>query len=88
MPASMARPPSEPDTSRYRGRLGAAVRSRREKLGLSIAELRDRLETHGASVSKAALYKYESGERPIVVDDLPAFAAALQTSIRQLLPNS
>ena len=82
------RPSKEPDESRYRGRLGAAVRARRESLGLTIPELVERLAVQGVAITDQALYAYECGRRPVGVDDLPAFAAALKTTIRRLMPEA
>jgi transcriptional regulator with XRE-family HTH domain len=86
--ADMPRPPGESDQSRYRGRLGAAVRKRREQLGMSVDDLVDRLETQGVTAAASSIYGYEAGNRPIPVDHLPAFAAALKTSIKKLVPEA
>jgi len=76
------------DLSTYRGRLGAAVRKRRKALGLSQGALAERLAQHGTDVSVPALSTYEGGKRPIQIDDLPAFAAALETTVKKLLPDA
>lgn len=82
----MGRPPKEPDRSTYRGRLAARIRSRREALDLTVAQLEARLAAAGTPISSHALYKYETGERPVTADDLPALAKALETSIHKLIP--
>lgn len=84
---SMApRASKEPDKSTYRGRLAVRIRARREKLGLSAAEVEARLAAAGNPISLHALYKYETGERPVTADDLPALAKALETTIHELIP--
>lgn len=82
----MGRPPKQPDKTTYRGRLAARLRSRREVLGLTVAHLEARLEAAGTPISSHALYKYETGERPVTADDLPALAKALETTIHKLVP--
>jgi transcriptional regulator with XRE-family HTH domain len=71
------RPKRDADTSRYRGSLGQAVRTRREKLGFTVDEFLARLSAEGVNLTAPSLYSYEIGHRPIQVDHLPAFAAAL-----------
>lgn len=84
--ADVPRPPSKTDLRTYRGRLGAAVRKQREALGLTQAELCDRLAELGCHVQVVSLSAYEVGTRPIQIDHLPAFAKALRVPIRQLVP--
>jgi transcriptional regulator with XRE-family HTH domain len=79
--------PSKPvDKTSYRGRLASNIRKRREDLGLSVAEVEARLEAAGTPISLHALYKYETSERPVTADDLPALAKALETTIHKLVP--
>lgn len=82
----MGRPSKQPDQSTYRGRLAARIRARRESLGLAVADVEARLKAAGTPISSHALYKYETGERPVTADDLPALAKALATSIHKLIP--
>lgn len=82
------RPNKRPDTSRYRGVLGLAVRTRREQLGMSVEMLVARLAELGVEINQQTLYSYESGHRPIHVDHIPAFAAALKTTIKKLMPDA
>lgn len=84
--ADMGRPPKQPDKSTFRGRLAALIRARREALGLTVADIEARLQAAGTPISSHALYKYETGERPVTADDLPALAKALETSIHKLIP--
>lgn len=80
------RPAKQPDRTTYRGRLAHNLRKRREKLDLSVADIEARLQAAGTPISLHAIYKYETGERPVTVDDLPALAKALETTIHELLP--
>ena len=80
------RPSKQPDKTTYRGRLAHNLRKRREDLGLSVAEVEARLEAAGTPISLHALYKYETSERPVTADDLPALAKALETTIHKLVP--
>ena len=81
-----ARPAKDPDQSRYRGVVGAAIRARREKLGLTVPDLVERLASEGCQLAEIAVRQYEQGKRPLPIDALPAFAAALETTIHRLLP--
>lgn len=85
--ADVGRPQGQPDLSRYRGRVGDAVRKRREKLRLTPEELSQRLAGYGVEIGARAIYAYEQGTRPISLDDLPAFAKALETTTRRLIPD-
>jgi len=52
--------------------IGIRLRARREELGIKQGELADRL-----GVSQQTVSRWESGDRGIVVTDLPAVAKAL-----------
>ena len=82
------RPQRGPDLSTYSGRLGANMRQRREKLGLSVDEFRLKLAAEGVEVQNAAIYSWEIGRRVLTVETLPAVAKALGTTIRRLLPEA
>lgn len=84
----LAAPQSSHNRGKYRSSLGLAVRARREKLRMSVEQLVNAVNANGGSISVESLYKYESGRRPIQVDDLPAFAAALQTTVKKLVPDA
>jgi transcriptional regulator with XRE-family HTH domain len=70
-----------PNEVTYAGRLGAAVKARRKKLGISVAELADAL-----GVSEATIYDWEKGRRTLDINYMPAIAFALKTSILRLFP--
>lgn len=76
----------QPDLRTFCGRLGANVRQRRQKLGLSQPALLERLAAEGVEVSVQTLSAYEIGTRPIQMEHLPAFAKALNTTVRKLVP--
>lgn len=80
------------DLSEYSGRLGAAIRERRkakgwsrERLAAKASELLGAVKK-GEAVSLASLRSYENGNRPIPLNLVPYFAAALGCSIHALLP--
>jgi transcriptional regulator with XRE-family HTH domain len=83
---AMPRRQKEPDQTTYKGRLGANIRKRREQLGLKPAHVADIMREHGADIGEKSVYAYELGTTGIDLDHLPALAAALNTSIRKLLP--
>ena len=70
------------------GRLGAAIRARREKLNVTVDELQAKLTSQGCDVSAQTIYAWESGTRQIPINDLPAIAASLGTTIRKLMPEN
>ena len=85
-PRVAARPQSNADLSTYTGRLGAAVRKRREELGLSVDDLSASLAAAGIEATKHSVYHWEKGLRPIPVNALPALAKTLKLAIRELVP--
>lgn len=62
-------------------KVGAKIRARREKLGLTQAQLAVKLVTNGQAVSKVEL-----GERGLTIVSLFDFAKALKCNPRSLLP--
>lgn len=82
----MPRRQKDPDESTYKGRLGANIRKRREQLGLKPSHVAAAMLEHGVEIGEKSLYAYELGTTGIDLDHLPALAAALNTSIRKLLP--
>jgi transcriptional regulator with XRE-family HTH domain len=77
----MTRPPKPSDTSTYAGRFGAALRARRERKRLSVAEAASK-----AGCAASTWYHWEKAERLPSLDDLPAIAAALKCKPAALLP--
>lgn len=76
------------NTDTYSGRIGAVVRERREKLGLTVDAFVGALAQRDIEVQPPTIYHWESGRNPIPVNALPAIAAILKTPIRKLLPES
>ena len=60
------------------------IRERRRQLGLTQAELVDRVNGHGSRLSNQALSAIENGRR-LAVGRLPDLAAALQCTVSYLL---
>lgn len=82
------RPTNEPNTDTYRGKVGAAIRARREKLSISIAEFVDSIALYGIVIKDKTLYAWETGRNPVPIDNLPAIAAVLQTTVKRLMPDA
>jgi len=78
----------EPDLSTYAGRVAARLRQLREKTGLSVEELADRLHLLTKTpIDKFRIYKWESGRASPPYDFLPYLAEALGLkTVRALLP--
>lgn len=73
--------PAEPqDTSTFAGQVGAEIRKRREKAKLSVEEA-----AAAAGAPVPTWYHWEKG-RHLPLERLPAIAAALKCSVRQLIP--
>lgn len=85
--ANMGRNTSAQDLTTFSGRLGANIRARREKLGLTVDEVAEELQRHGFKVSYKALYAWEAGQNPININALPTIAAKLGTTVRKLTPD-
>ena len=60
--------------------IGTNIRQRRKELGMTQAELAEKL-----GCQKAAISKIELGAVDVAVSKLPAFAAALETGVGELL---
>lgn len=74
------RPAHEPDTSTFLGKIGAEIRRRRERKGLSVAAAAD-----AAGVPVPTWYRWEAGSG-LTLERLPAVAEALDCKVRLLLP--
>ncbi len=86
--ADVPRPPKEPDTSTYNGRVAARLRELRAKRGLSVEALMDNLAQHGLTVNRSLVYAWENGSKLVHPNHYPAIAAALGCkSVRQFLPD-
>lgn len=85
-PTAMPRPQVSPSTDTYRGRFAARLRELREKRGKSVDEFLASLNAAGVTVSKAAVYSWETGARVPSLDDLPTIADVLGVSVRTLMP--
>jgi transcriptional regulator with XRE-family HTH domain len=77
----MPRPTKDPDLTTFVGRFGAELRRRRERKKLSVEET-----AAAAGVPAPTWYAWESGRYAPGLDKLPAIAAALSCSARQLIP--
>lgn len=75
------RPPKKPDVSTFPGRVGAAIRARRERLKKSGDEA-----AAAAGVPRATWYAWEAG-RSLTLQQLPRIAKALACKVRLLLPD-
>ena len=61
---------------RYTDKIAARLRELREKRGWSIVVACERLDGAGFPITPSSLYKYESGERGMPLDLIPAVARA------------
>ena len=77
-PAPEAQEPLPPLTGRMH--IGTNIRHRRKELHMTQTELAEKL-----GCQKAAISKIELGEVDVAVSKLPAFAAALETGVGELL---
>lgn len=78
---SMPRNANDPDEQSYSGRVAARLKELRLSKGKDIDDLAATL-----GVSAKTVYQWESGRSSPQYDKLPAIAAALGCSIRQLFP--
>src|SRR5688572_5851579 len=85
--ADVGRQTSPPDLTTFNGRVGALLRERRERLKMSVDELRDKLKAAGYQASEFTIYTWERGRGSVPVAALPYLAAALKTSTRKLIPD-
>lgn len=65
--------------------VAANLRRARQSSGVDLRELSARIKATGRTVSPSALSKIENGDRRVDVDDLTAFAYALETTPAALL---
>lgn len=82
---SVGRNKTAKDLSTLSGRIGNAVCILRTFKGTSVEKFRAALARHGCEVSEATIYAWEAGTRPIPINDLPAIAKALRTTVRDLI---
>lgn len=68
--------------------VAANLRIARQSIGVDLRELSARIKTTGRTISPSALSKIENGDRRVDVDDLTAFAYALETTPAALLTPS
>lgn len=80
--ATMSARPSKQNLDTYTGRLGAAIKARRQRRRMTADEFAAAVPT-----SLATVYGWESGRKQVPVNLLPAIARALGVSIHTLLPN-
>ncbi|AMV32783.1 Helix-turn-helix domain protein [Pirellula sp. SH-Sr6A] len=84
----MGRPAKEIDQSTYSGRFAVRLRTLREKAGLTIDDVAERITQTGYQCTSRTVYRWEDGSRFPSVDMLPEIAKALGESIRNLFPAS
>lgn len=82
----MAPAPKAPDESIYSGRVAARLRLLREKAGLTVEEVCERMDAAGYPLALQSFYSWENGRRQPNWDALPAMSVALGVSIRTLIP--
>lgn len=82
------RPKNEPNTDTYRGKVGAAIRARREALDISVTDIIKALAAEKLKVKEGTYYAWEQGRNAVPIDSLPALSIALRTTIKKLLPNA
>lgn len=81
------RPPKPAPTKTYTGHVAEQLRYLRACAGLSVEELRDRLEALGQPVPLSTVYAYERGQMPLPLDLAPAWASALRLlTVAELFP--
>ena len=82
---SPGRPKKLPDLATYQGRTGLRLTGLRVEAGLSVPELRDRLELVGHKVATRTIYQWERGERSVSTAFALPLAQALGVGPRDLL---
>lgn len=81
------RPPKPAPTNTYAGHVAQNLRYLRAVAGLSVGELRDRLEALGQPVPLSTVYAYERGQIPLPLDLAPAFASAFRClTVAEIFP--
>lgn len=76
------------NTESYSGRLGAVIRERREKLGMTVEAFKLSLAQHDVTILEPTIYHWESGRNPIPINAMPAIALVLKMPIRKLMPET
>ncbi len=77
----------EPDLSTYAGRFAARLRALRDRAGLSVEEVVDRMATAGFAITPITYYTWEIGTRQVNLNAIPAISAALRIkNARTLFP--
>lgn len=80
----------QPDETTYGGRFAARLRILREKSGLSVDEVIERMKKFNSGSKKVpgiqAYYGWEQGSASPHLELLPAIAKAFKVKIRELLP--
>ncbi len=74
------------DESSYSGRFAVRLRTLREKAGLSVEQVAEAMKQNGYEIAWRSFYNWEQAHRDPPLDALPALAAALGQSIRNLMP--
>ena len=79
-----------PDQSTYSGRFAARLRMLREKAGLSVDEVVERIAKYNTSGRNSpklqAIYGWEQSKASPHLDLLPAIAKSLKVKVRELMP--
>ncbi len=75
-----ARPRKEIDTSTYEGRFAARLRALREKKKMTVEELAER-----TGIPSTTLYRWESGDRCPINEQILLVAEALQIKASKLI---
>lgn len=73
----------EPDTRTFSGRVAARIRALRDKRGMTVDDLADKI-----GIEPSTLYGYESGSRKPDPDLYPKFAEAFGISVTAFLPKA
>lgn len=72
----------------YALRTGVAIKDLRTRLGLTQADLAERLTDAGYPTQRATVAKMENGARPTSVEEVAAVAAVLDVPITYVLPGT
>lgn len=85
---AMPRPPDDVDTSTFRGRFGANLRTLRRKKFETREQFREALVAAGMTTTMATISRWESGRNIPELNEWPIIAAVLGCDVRRLLPPS
>lgn len=72
--------------SRYSKTVGRRLRTLREGLGLSLADVAKAIEAYGIEFNRTTWSHYEAGDRQVPVGLFPYIAAVLGVEMTDLLP--